>query len=143
MTTATETKRPTRAEILAADDRATEDIDVPSWGGILTVRALSGTERDRYEGGSVVWGKDDKGAPVVESMTAENMRARLVSLTVVDEAGRRLFTDADVVALGAKNAANLDRVFEVARRLSGLTSQDVKGLVAGLEPGPNASSGSD
>jgi hypothetical protein len=37
-----------RAAILGADDREYELVDVPQWGGTVRVRALSGTDRDRY-----------------------------------------------------------------------------------------------
>lgn len=47
-----------------------------------------------------------------------NIQARLVAKSVVDEDGRLIFKDSDVYKLGLKNAAPLDRVFVVARRLS-------------------------
>ena len=50
----------------------------------------------------------------------ENVRARLVSLTLCNEAGTRIFDDSEIVALGAKSARALDRVFSVAQRLNGI-----------------------
>jgi hypothetical protein len=61
-------------------------------------------------------------------MNLKNIRAKLVALTVVDEEGNRIFSDSDASALGKKSAAALDRVFEVAQRLSGLRPEDVEEL---------------
>ena len=35
------------AEILAADDLPTEDVEVSEWNGTVRVRALTGAERDK------------------------------------------------------------------------------------------------
>lgn len=58
-----------------------------------------------------------------------NVRARLVAMCLVGEDGRRLFEDGDIESLGSKGAAALDRVFAVARRLSGLSNRDLEELV--------------
>lgn len=133
----------TRADILEADDRKTEDIDVPAWGGTLRIRSMTGAERDSYEASGIVWGKNEQGSPVVDSVSTDNMRARLVALTAIGEDGARLFSERDIVALGAKNAEVLNAAFDVARRLSGITKEDVEALSAGLKGAPSAPSGSD
>src|ERR1051325_3469724 len=92
-----------RDAVLAADDRTSEVVDVPEWGGPVKVRALSGTQRDQHEPAGVTWGRDAKGAPIVSALNTDNLRARLVALAVVDEDGNRLFSDKDVPALEAKN----------------------------------------
>lgn len=137
------TKLATREDILNANDEITEIVEVPEWGVSVRVKALTGTERDRYEASGLIWGKGDKGEPTVTGMNPENMRARLVAKSLVDDTGLLLFSEKDVVALGGKNAAVLNRLFDVARRLSGLSTEDVEALVANLKGGPNATSGSD
>jgi hypothetical protein len=118
-----------KAAILGASDLPTQDVHVPEWGGDVRVRGLTGTERDAFEATIAQRkGKDVK-------MNLQNVRARLVSLSTVDENGERLFSDADVVALGGKSAAALERVFTVAMRLSGLTPDDVKDLTENLDSG--------
>jgi len=72
----------------------------------------------------------------------QNIRAKLSARTIVDTDGKRLFTDADIIKLGLKSAAALDRVFSAAQRLSRLTAQDVKELTAQLGNGPSDDSGS-
>lgn len=112
----------TKAGILAASDITTETVKVPEWGGDVLVRGLTGSQRDAYEEGCYVGqGKDRR-------TSFKNLRARLVALCVVDEQGARVFDDADAAALGDKSAAALDRIFDVAQRLSGLTAKDVEAL---------------
>ncbi len=98
-----------KAAILAADDLPRESVTVPEWGGEVLVRTMTGTERDAFE--SSLLEKDKR---------MENMRARLVSLTLCDETGERMFSDDEVTALGKKSAIALDRVFAVAQRLNGI-----------------------
>ena len=121
-----------REQIIGADDRKTEDVPVPEWGGVVRVRALSGAERDAYEAGIVQLRGD--GSKVV---SLQNLRGRLVSLACVDEEGNRLFTDEDAIALGDKSASALERVFDVARNLAGLSENDVEELAEGVEPAPS------
>jgi hypothetical protein len=141
--TTTKPKLLTKDEILAAEDRATEVVEVPEWGGAVTVRAMSGTERDRFETESVSFGRTNQGGLQISGPQTNNVRARLVALTVIDTEGKRMFADKDVLALGDKSAAALNRVFEVAQRLSALTNRDVEVLSAGLKGDLNGTSGTD
>ena len=124
-----------REHILSSDDRKTEDVAVPEWGGSVRVRALSGAERDAYEAGIVQLRADGS-----KAISLQNLRGRLVSLSVVDEEGKRLFSDEDAIALGDKSASALERVFDVARRLSGLTEDDVEELAEGFDDAPSGGS---
>jgi len=119
-----------RDSILGSDDLKTEVIDVPEWNGKVRVRSLTGSERDAYESSITRRHGTDVELNLV------NARAKLVVLTVVDDDGVRIFGDDDVMELGKKNATAVNRVFEVAQRLSGLTEEDVKEAVAGFVDGP-------
>jgi len=126
----------TKEQILAAQDIVREAVPVPEWGGEVLMRGLSGIERDAFEASVVhMNGRQPR-------YTLNNLRAKLVALSVVDEAGERLFSDADVTALGRKSAAALERVFQVAQRLSGLSAQDIEVLSKNFESEPNGASGS-
>jgi len=114
----------TRDEILRAEDIKTEKVPVPEWGGDVLVRTLTGTERDRIEAYMVENRIKGKG----RGLNYENLRARLVVSSAVDEKGARLFKRTDIETLGQKSAAALDRVFEVAQRLSGFAPKDVEEL---------------
>jgi hypothetical protein len=111
-----------RAAILAASDIKTETVNVPEWGGAVLVRGMSGTERDAYEQSILVVNSKGRKVDLVGA------RAKLVVRCIVDEAGHRLFEDGDAPALAAKSAAAIERVFDVASRLSGLSSTDVEDL---------------
>lgn len=112
-----------RDAILNAKDRATKDVDVPEWGGSVRVRTMSGTERDNWEG--TIAAMTDKSGKLTKF---DNLRAKLVALTVVDGEGNRLFKDDDIKALGKKSAAALDRVFAAAQSLNGMSNADIEEL---------------
>lgn len=103
----------TRDAILRAEDLLREKVEVPEWGGEVWVRAMTAAERDRLE------------AAVLDGKTA-SIRALVAAMCMVDERGERLFGDQDVEALARKNAQALDRVFQVARRLSRMREADVE-----------------
>lgn len=108
--------------ILAAQDLVTEDVEVPEWGGTVRVRTLTGKERDAFEASLTSGEGRRRKADLV------NIRAKLVGMCMVDETGSREFDDGEVVALGAKSAAALDRVFSVCQRLNGIGASDVDQL---------------
>ena len=112
-----------RAAIFAAKDIKTERVPVPEWGGDVLVRGLTGTQRDDYEASLVV----TKGSN--REMNLKNARAKLIIRSVVTEDGKPMFTEGDLEALGGKSASALERIFTVARRLSGLSEEDVDELV--------------
>ncbi len=110
----------TKEQILKADDLKHEDIEVPEWGGTVRVRALTALEKDSFDKTTFMDAEEG------ENMNWEGMRARLVSLTVVNDKGERLFTSEDVVELGKKSAIVMDKVFAVAQRLSGFSKKEVE-----------------
>lgn len=124
----------TRDEILSADDRKTEEVEVPEWGGSVLVRTLSGKERDAYESGTITV----KSGKQVENF--ENLRARLVALCLVDEKGVRLFSAKDVTSLGNKSAAALQRVYNKCQELNAVTDKDVEELTENFDESPDESS---
>ena len=120
----------TRDKINQASDIEYEYVDVPEWDGTARVRGLTGTERDAYEASLVIIkhtkGRRGGGVQVLPRM--KDARARLVSLCLVDDDDNRLYSDDQVGELAVKSGKALDRVFEVASRLSGLTDEDMEEL---------------
>jgi hypothetical protein len=119
-------------QILDADDLGVEDVDVPEWtdekSGACTVRVrgMTGEERDRFESGFV--GNDMKQLPKEKAL--EHYRARLAGACIIDAAGNRLFrSPAEIKRLSGKNATALQRVCDVASRLSGLSKKDEEELL--------------
>ena len=119
-----------REEILASRDLRDETIDVPEWGGKIRVRSLTGWERDQYETSIT----QQSGGNVTFNLL--NARAKMVALTVIDDDGDRVFSDEDTIELGKTSAVAVNRIFEVAQRLSGLTNEDVEELASGLGTAP-------
>jgi hypothetical protein len=101
----------TKDAILSAKDFTTTEVEVPEWGGTVTVRGLSSKERDRME------------AEVAQTQDLQNFRARLVVMGIVDENGDRIFADKDANALGQKSSVVVDRLFDAVRKLSGMDDE--------------------
>ena len=126
-----------RDDILGADDIQIELVEVPEWGGDIFVKGMTGSERDLFEAGIIsVNSKSEK-------VDMRDIRAKLCAASVCNEAGKKLFNQADIKALSQKSAVALQRVFKVAQRLSGLTDDDVEELAEGLEDIPFVGSASD
>jgi hypothetical protein len=105
----------TRDQIIAAADAKSEVVNVPEWGGDVHVKVMTGTERDAWE--ASILDADDK-------VSKKQFRAKLLVQTLVDEQGKRLFTEADLDALSAKNANAITRLYEKASKLNALTKED-------------------
>lgn len=119
----------TRDQILASDDLEREPLEIPEWGGTVFVKVMTAGERDKFE----------------ERFTRnryDNTRAALAVACVCDEAGKPLFTDADIPALAGKSAAALQHVFDAAARLNALTKDDVDAMEKNSASVPPAGSSS-
>ena len=118
----------TREDILNADDLVREEVFIPEWNNMSAwVRTLTAAERDRFEAGMLVDQKAGK-------LNLQNLRARLVVECLVDKDSKdakKIFGASDAEALGAKNAGAVQRIFNVAQRLSGFTDQDATDILAG------------
>jgi len=127
----------TREDILKINDIEVETVEVPEWGGSIYVRGMTGAERDRFEASVVTTrGKST-------SVNLENIRAKMAALSICDKDGVLLFTEKDVKVLAGKSAAALQRVYEVAQRLSRIGDEDIDELTAGLQADPTGDSPSD
>lgn len=127
-----------KTAIFAAQDLRTVDVSVPEWGGEVRVKTLTGSERDQFEADSVKVSTGRKGQ--TQQTVSANIRARLVAMCAVDEQGQLLFDRADVMKLGQKSAAALERVFDACARLNGMSDEDVAELEGNSESGQNGGS---
>lgn len=127
-----------KEDILAVSDLKTQDVEVPEWGGTVRVRMMSGTDRDAFESSMVTIDAEGKRKPDLK-----DMKAKLVALTLVDEAGNLMFGAAEVGHLAAKSAAALERVFTVAARLNGIGAAAEDEAVKNSEAALSGSSTSD
>lgn len=121
-----------REKILRADDTVYEVVKVPEWGCEVVIRSINGAERDRYEESLMKESrKKVRGRVQTERKFApDKLRAKLIVLAACKAVGdpTPLFRPEDVDALAGKSGAALDKLFDVAQRLGGLTEQDVEEL---------------
>lgn len=110
----------TAEQILEKDDTQQEDLHIPEWDGWVCVRGLQGNQRDKFEDSLM----DSKGRTRVL-----NARAKLAQLCLINpKTGAQLFSEQKIIELGRKSSAALQRVFELAQKLSGLTDKDMEEL---------------
>ena len=128
-----------RDAILAADDLPRVEVQTPEWApfGVPTVfvRGLTAAERDDYEQSLTERTPDGS---VRAKAKQSNLRASFVVRVLVDADGERIFTDRDVDALGKKNAAVIDRLWDEARELSGMGTPEANPST-GDQEGSNSS----
>lgn len=105
----------TKDQILEASDLVTETVAVSEWGGDVRVRTMTGTDRDAFEDSLFSVGVDGKATRDVS-----NLAVKLLTMTIVDDDGNRLFGAADIAMLGRKSSAAINRVYAVASRLNGI-----------------------
>jgi hypothetical protein len=80
---------------------------------------MTGIERDSYEEACLAATQDGR-------TDIKGMRVRLLLMTLCDKDGRAFFTADDAEVLGSKSAAVLDRLFQVALRINGLTEEAIE-----------------
>lgn len=103
-----------RDKILAAEDIASEMVDVPEWGVKVEVRGMNGSDRSRI--------LDAAAAAGTNGLSVGAMYVDTVIATAYDpETGLRVFSDADRDSLLGKSASAIDRLAEVGMRLSGMS----------------------
>jgi len=117
-------------QIVGKDDISHTDVEVPEWGGSVRLQQLTSGQRDAWESKFVV----NKDKP---ERYLNNLRADLVARCLVDEDGKRLFPDAKVPKLAEKNPVVINRLFEEARKLNGLSEADVDELEKNSESAPD------
>ena len=100
----------------------TETVDIPELGGAVIVRGMTGTQRDAWERSLII------GRGKHRDVNTDNVRARLVARCLVNAAGERLLTDGEASALGNLRVDVLNRLYEVAQRLCGVSDGDIDEL---------------
>lgn len=106
-------------------------------GKDLYVKKMTGRERDKFETSRYRHAGDKF------ILDLDNTRAKLVTLTLCDENGKRIFNDIDVDRVGDLDADELDRAYEASVKLNGLDKSAVEDAVKNSESDPTSDSGSD
>lgn len=111
-------------EILGMDDIPTEEVTVPEWKGrTVLVCGMTAAGKNAYEASLV----EIKGT--TRKVRMDNATAKLLVRTIVNRQRQPLFTETDIERLGTKSAAALERLAQVALRLSSMRVSDVEELV--------------
>lgn len=105
-----------RSAILAAKPKIVT-VSVPEWGGDVCMREITAGQRDQWD----AWQIEHDGAA-----RYQDIRARLLVLTICDEQGVRLFSDADIDIVSSLPANAIERLWSTACRLVGLRPEDVE-----------------
>jgi len=128
-----------RKQIDAATDIDTEDVPMPEWGGTVRVRGMTGTERSAVEA-TMIASRGQKFE--VRADALKTIRERTVATCLVDENGGRLYGDKEISALGRKSAQSIQRLFDVAQRLSGMSEAETAAIEGNSEAAPSGNSDS-
>jgi len=124
----------TKEAILNSTDRATKIVEVPAWGGSVTLQEMTGRQRDRFE--SIVLNEKVR-------RTIPDLKAWLVAQSIVDEQGNLMFTESEVGKLAEKSALALFDIVKHIRELNGLEASAVETAEKNSESAPNEDNGSD
>jgi len=106
-----------RDKILDAEDLPIEEVQTDEWAPfgvpLVRVRGLSAAEKEKWE----LSVGDTDGKKVT------HIREKLVVMTVVEADGTPAFGSEDVRMLGARSSAVITRLFNTARKLSGMRTE--------------------
>ncbi len=128
----------TAEQIRAADDLERKVVEVPEWNGSVLIQAFDGPRRARFE--MATYASEDTEAARAEKL--ELARPALVALSIINEDGTPMFTEADIKSLAKKSGAALERIAEEAFKLSRLGKRDVEAAKKNSDPLRNGDSGS-
>lgn len=126
-----------KKDIIAVSDIKKEEVEVPEWGGSVMVYGLTGKQRGELEASVMEMNGQ------TQVMHLQNLKVMMCSLTLRDENGKRMFDTDEIGELGAKSAQALERIFEVAQRLSGMAPAEMENIAKNFVGATaNADSGS-
>ncbi len=105
----------TADEILGMDDIPVEDVVVPQWKNrTVKIRGLSAAAKNAYQASLVeITGTSRK-------VKLEHSTAKLLQKCIVNAQLQPIFTEAQILQLGTKSAKVLERLAQIANRLSGM-----------------------
>ncbi|MFJ6841342.1 hypothetical protein ACIQRE_01585 [Streptomyces griseoluteus] len=134
-----------RDAIVQATDIPTETVPVPEWGGDVILRGLTGDELDDFQGSIRQFRRSMDGKGMEPVLIQQGMHAKLLVKCLVDDNGERLFQDNEAGELGAKSGKVLERLYDIAQTLSGLSEdeqEEMEGNSATPSPGDDSTSSS-
>jgi len=132
----------TSEDIFAANDMEQEWVDTPEWGENVGVyiQVISAGDRDKLEESMFENLSDGSKS---QARNFRDLRAKLVTLSSVDENGKSIFKWKEYVKLSEKSSLVVGRLYAVAQRLNKLRSADVAELTENLSKGQKEDSPTD
>lgn len=121
-----------RERILACKDLPREQIFVPEWNETVTIQGLTGLQRDQFETKSRKYAAGEG--------SVSEIRASLIVMACVDEAGSPVFQPGDAELLSQKSGTATERVALAILRLSGLAPGAVEDALGNSEAAPSGDS---
>jgi len=128
-----------RDDLLGATARPRDEVEIPELGGVVYVQGLTSGERDKYEG--EIMKRDRRSGQMIPQLT--KVRALLIALSVTDAEGTPLFSENDLHEIGRIPARTIQKMFDKAAELSGLSETDVEDLERDFEKAQRDGSSSD
>src|SRR5690606_39638160 len=107
-----------RDQLHGASDFEARDVECPEWGGAVLVRPWTAVQRSLIES-TMLEANQTKRFDKVGKVAIQ-----CVAWCVVDEQGERVFTEADVKALGEKSSAPILRLRDAIFELSGMSRSE-------------------
>ena len=101
----------------AANDLECVTVEVPEWGGEVSLRVPSVADFEAWNVSRI--GDDGEFVSI-------GARASLVALCLVDDGGARMFSDSEVESLAQKSWRVIDRLFEQCKHLAGVDDDEVE-----------------
>jgi hypothetical protein len=98
-------------DVLSADDRRYEIVDVPEWGGSLRLRSMSAKE-------ALDWAEKNDGP------AKSTAGIRIAVISACDADGALIFADKDIEALKGRSNKALKRVVTKALALNGFSDDE-------------------
>ena len=127
-------------EIVTADEflsspaleRPKEDVPVPELGNGKVIPVWGMTPRERTEWEDSI----SRSSKTLQAKKKKEIRERWVIECCRDDEGNRLFTASQIEQLGQRSAVVMERLVNVALRLSGASNDDIEKLVKNSDAAP-------
>ena len=122
-------------DLLKKWDLKVEKVELNDRGDFVYVREMTGRERDNFERSIMKEERDKKGA-ITYVGNIRDFRAKLVVNATCDEKGNLLFAADEFEQLSQNMSAGaLEKLVNVAQRLSGISEEDKEALTKNSKAG--------
>ena len=115
-----------RDAFLSKKGRQYKTLNIPDFGEVR-IQSLTTAERARFE-----MSLSDKNGKQVRS-AVRTVRERLIVASVVDDANKLQFTEADIEQISELPSGPIDAIVEAIKKLSGFSEQDLSELEGNSE----------